>query len=159
MKTLARTLATAALSLISIVPAAQAANITLDGYGFYKLAYADSYLRGGAKQTGRYRNLGADYYRKAEIGMNYASNNSSTRSGDLSFELWALPYYGATSGPILMTSGLRSLKGGQFYRNLRSRGLAISLDEYQFPDLSIWEYTFSGWVFRDSLTFSYKDLL
>lgn len=159
MKTLARTLAAAVFSIVTAVPAAQAANITLDGYGFYKLAYGDSYLRGGAKQTGRYRNLGADYYRKAEIGMDYASNRSRTRSGDLSFELWALPYYGATSGPILMTSGLRSLGGGQFYRNLRSRGSAISLDEFRFPDLSIWEFTSAGWIFRDSLTFSRKDLL
>jgi hypothetical protein len=159
MKTLARTLVTAALSLIISVPVAHAADITLDGYGFYKLAYGDSYLRGGAKQSGRYRNLGADFYRRAQIGMDYASNNSATRSGDLSFELWALPYYGATSGPILMTSGLRSLRGGRFYRNLRSNGSAISLDEYQFPDLSIWEFTASGWIFRDSLTFSRKDLL
>jgi hypothetical protein len=157
-----KTIFSAALSLITLansIPAAQAADVTLDGYGYYKLSYYDAYLRKGAKQGGRYRNLGADYYRKAEISMDFASNRSNTRSGDLSFELWALPFYGATSGTILMTHGLKYLKPNQYIRGLRKAGSAISLAEYQFPDFSIWEYTTEGWVFRDSLTFSKKDWL
>jgi hypothetical protein len=141
------------------IPAAHAAKVTLDGYGYYSLKDVVDYYGKGVKQSGRYTNLGSDYYHKASYRMDFVTNHSSSGSGALSYELWAMPYYGATSGPILITRGLNPLAGGNYYKNASREGLAISLDAMGFPELDLWEYTRSGWKWRSALTFTHKTLL
>ena len=108
------------------------------------------------KQSGRKPYLGGGYYHKAEIAMDYITNRSTRRSGDLSFELWAMPYYGATSGVVLMTKGADALGGGGSYTNASPEGYAVLLDRRRFPELNLWEFTRRGWKFRDALSFSRK---
>ena len=73
--------ATVALTLIGFAPETHAAKLTLDGSGFYNLQRKVNYYDGGAKQSGRYRNLGGDYYHRGKIGMDWITNNSGSRSG------------------------------------------------------------------------------
>lgn len=156
------TIAAMALAGIgAVVPEAKAANLTLDGTGYFEVANRVKYYAKfkAPKQSGRYYNLGADYYHKAEIGMDYLTNNSAKKSGDLSFEFWAMPYYGATSGVILMTEGLSPIKGRRSFTNLNAAGYAIDLDRRRFPELNIWEFNGRKWNFRDALTFDYKTWL
>ncbi len=160
MKTILHKLAAISLFAASALPEVKAANVTLDGYGFYSLARRQVFHREpGLKQSGRKPYLGAGYYRKAEIGMDYITNRSSKRSGDLSFELWAMPYYGATSGVVLMTKGMKPLRGGGTYRDRSPKGFAVLLDRRRFPELSLWEFTRKGWKFRDALSFPRKTYL
>jgi hypothetical protein len=140
-------------------PESQATNVRLKGSGYYDLGSYHVFLRGGKEQSGRYRNLGRDYYHKIEYGMDYITNRSDYKSGSLSYEFWAMPYYGATSGIVLMTRGLSPLWGGERYVDLYRNGWGISLDRYRYPEQNLWEYTGSGWKFRDSLAFSRKTLL
>ena len=151
-------LAAALLTLAGITDS-RAANLTLDGSGFYKVNARESYRDRGARQTGRYRNLGEDYYHRAKIGMDWITNNSNRRSGSLSFELWAMNYYQSTGGIILMTRGLKQLRGGYYYESKVKRGHAVSLDRRRFPELSLWEFTKKGWKWRDSLVFDRKGRL
>lgn len=148
-----------ALTMIGTAPESHAAKVTLDGSGFYKLRPVVNYHDGGARQSGRYRNLGGDYYHKGKIGMDWITNNSKSRSGTLSFELWAMPYYGATSGIILMTRKLKPLYGNYYYESKVRTGFAISLDARRFPELNLWEFTRKGWKWRDALTFKRKGYL
>ncbi len=160
MKLFAKPLAAAALALALFAPAASAAKLTLDGYGYYEFQSRNHYYgHGGAEQNGRYSYLGRGYYHKTEIGMDYLTNRSRRRSGDLSIEFWAMPFYGATSGTILMTRSRDSLGGGDSLENVDPRGQAISLDKRRFPEINVWEYTRRGWKFRDALTFTRKNRL
>jgi hypothetical protein len=152
-------LAAVALILIGSAPETQAAKVTLDGSGFYNLRPQVKYFNRGVRQTGRYRNLGGDYYHRGTIGMDWITNNSKFRSGSLSFELWAMPYYGATSGIILMTKRINPLYGTYYYISKKAYGYAISLDAYRFPELNLWEFTRTGWQWRDALTFKRKGYL
>lgn len=140
-------------------PVSEAASIRLKGSGYYLLGDYYVFSHGGKQQSGRYKNLGRDYYHNIEYGMDYISNNSGYKSGSLSYEFWALPYYGATSGIVLMTRNLSPLYGGERYVNLYKSGWGISLNLYRYPEQNIWEFTRSGWKFRDSLAFSKKTLL
>ena len=117
------------------------------------------YGGGGPNQSGRYASLGSDYYHKATIGSRWITNHSNSKSGDLSFELWAMRYYGATSGIVLMTRGLNPLYGGSYYSRVERSGHAVFLDRFRFPELDLWEFTRNGWKWRDALTFTKKDLL
>jgi hypothetical protein len=137
----------------------QAANVTLDGSGYYKFTSSARYLSSGAKQYGRYSNLGADYYRTTTISMEWVTNRSSSNSGPLSFEFWGMPYYGADTGIVLMTRSADPLRAGRYYKNRRWQGSAVFLDEYRFPELNLWESTRNGWRFRDALSFRRKNLL
>lgn len=162
MKSFIRNLTTAAIALFAVsasIPESQAADVRLDGFGFYSVRNKVNFYAGGAQQSGRYRNLGSDYYHKATIEMDFVTNYSNGRSGNLSFEFWAMPFYGATSGIILMTRGLDPLPGGRSVKGLSREGLAISLGARRFPELNIWEHTRNGWKFRDSLTFTRKAYL
>jgi hypothetical protein len=58
-----------------------------------------------------------------------------------------------------MTHGLSPLRGGYSYRKLSVSGHALSLDEWRYPDINLWEYTRKGWKFKDSLTFTKKSYL
>jgi hypothetical protein len=143
------------------IPESQAANVRLKGSGYYRLGSEYVFSgRNGKQQSGRYSYLGSDYYHKIEYGIDYVTNTSSYKSGSLSYEFWALPFYGATSGIILMTRGLSPLSSGQRYVNLYKYGWGISLNLYRFPEQNIWEYIGrDAWRFRDSLAFSRKTLL
>jgi hypothetical protein len=150
----------ALFTILGTVSSALATNLTLDGSGFYELKNHYNYYSGGAHQGGRYKNFGADYYRKATIGMRWITNNSSSKnSGDMSFELWGMPYYGATKGVILMTRGLNYLPANSYYSRPERSGYAIFLNDRRFPELDLWEYTRNGWKWRDVLTFSQKTVL
>jgi hypothetical protein len=162
MKTIIKHLTTAALALClaaTTVSQAMATDVTLEGYGSYKLAKRDYYYPDSPIQRGRYEDLGSDYYRKAAIKMDYVSNASRFSSGDLSFELWAMRYYDATTGTVLMTRGLNYVKAKRSIRNARGEGYAISLKERLFPELDLYEYTNDGWINRDHLTFSKRAFL
>lgn len=162
MKSNIRHLVTAAVSLVTVItstPASRAADLTLDGSGYYNLDSSEYRSNGRYLQSGRYNSLGKTYYHSAEIGMDEINNNSSVGSGSLSFELWAMPYYGANRGPILMTYGLSPLRGGYYLSDVVAEGEAVSLDRYAFPELDLFEYTRKGWKWRDVLMFSYDDLL
>ncbi len=163
MKSIIHQFAAAAVAIISLATTSQSAkatNLTLDGSGYYDLDDTVNYYGGrGKKQSGSYKYLGRDYYHRAEIGMDLLSNNSKFRSGSLSFEFWAMDFFGADSGVVLMTNGLNSLKGRRGYEDLQTDGYAISLDEFRYPEISLWEFTRQGWKFRDALSFSSDDLL
>lgn len=137
----------------------QAARVTLDGSGYYTFNSSPRYYGMGAKQYGRYRNLGADYYRNTTISMEWITNRSKNHSGPLSFEYWGMPFYGADSGIVLMTRSANPLNAGRFYKNRSWRGWAIFLDEFRFPELNLWESTRRGWKFRDALSFRRDNLL
>lgn len=153
--------AVAIAGMTSFAPKAEAAKLLLDGYGYYKVANKVKYYPQfkAPKQSGRYINLGADYYHKTSYGMDYLTNQSRAKSGDLSFEFWAMPYYGATKGVVLMTHGLKPIKARKTFSKVSAKGWAVDLDRRRFPELSIWEYTRQGWKFRDALTFDYKTWL
>ncbi|MES2660237.1 MAG: hypothetical protein V4689_16560 [Verrucomicrobiota bacterium] len=153
------TMAAAALfAAATFAPEAQAAKITLDGYGYYALGTKVTYYNKSSApaQSGAYKSLGADYYHKITYEMDFITNRSGYGSGSLSYEFWAMPYYGSTTGIILMTRGLKPMAGGQSVKSLTKSGLGVFLDARRFPEQNIWEYTGSGWKFRDSLTFTRK---
>ena len=162
MKSITKRLTTAIFALSAVVlsiPETRAADVRLEGYGDYALKDGDAFFNRAPKQGGRYRSLGRDYYHKAEIHMDFISNLSRSGSGSLSFELWAMPYYGATSGIVLMTRGISPLRGGRSFDGVTTNGYAVSLDERKFPELNLWEYTRKGWRNRDHLTFEDDDYL
>lgn len=162
MKIIVKFLTTAAIALSAIVLSfseIRAADVRLEGYGDYILNNNESFFPRAPKQSGRYRNLGRDYYRKAEIRMEFISNLSRAGSGSLSFELWAMSYYGATSGVVLMTRGISPMRGGRSIEDASGTGYAVSIGAKRFPELSLWEYTRNGWKNRDHLTFEDKDYL
>jgi hypothetical protein len=158
MKSLIQSLTAATVAIVSVVastPTAKATNLTLDGSGFYELGDTVTYFGGkGPKQSGSYKRLGRDYYHRVTIGMDVIENRSNFRSGSLSFEFWGMDFFGATDGDILMTRGLNSLKGGRFYDGFDTTGWAVSLDDFRFPEISLWEFTRNGYKFRDALSFS-----
>ncbi len=149
----------AIFTLVATTPDSQATKVTLDGSGYYDLGREVKFYGGGVKQTGRYRNLGGDYYHKATISMQWITNRSRYVSGDLSFELWAMPFYGATKGIVLMTRSANPIKGGSYYFEKKWRGYAVFLDEYRYPELNLWEYTRKGWKWKDALSFRQNNLL
>jgi hypothetical protein len=163
MKSIIHQITAAAAVLFAVAVAApdsQAATVRLKGSGYYRLGNYDIFSHGGKEQSGRYSYLGSDYYHKTEYGMDYITNTSGYSSGSLSYEFWALPYYGATSGIILMTRSLPSLGRGERYVSVYKYGWGISLNLYRYPEQNIWEYMGGGsWKFRDSLAFSKKTLL
>ena len=162
MNTTMKNLVTAAAAIIAVgssIPEAQATKVRFKGSADYDLGSRVTYYEGGRPQSGRYTNLGADYYHTAVIAVDRIVNRGTVRSGSLSFEFWAMPFYGATSGVVLMTSGLDPLKAGFHYTDVISQGKAISLDRRRFPELELFEYTSNGWRSRDFYTFSNKDLI
>lgn len=163
MRSLIQKLTTAALVLTAAATTlteSQAAKIRLDGYGTYASRSKVNYYGNPAPaQGGRYSNLGADYYHKVSYQMDFITNRSGSTSGSLSYEFWAMPYYGADTGIVVMTRGLKSLKGNKSVSDVERTGLAVDLDRKRFPEINIWEYTRDGWKFRDALSFAYKDWL
>ncbi|MEO5917442.1 MAG: hypothetical protein ABIS50_24655 [Luteolibacter sp.] len=159
MKSIISKLTTAAVALFAVAavtPETKAANVTLDGYGYYSLGTKVTFYGTAPAQSGRYNNLGADYYHKINYSMDFITNRSSSGSGSLSWEFWAMPYYDSKSGIILMTRSLQPMPGGTSVKEVSKSGLGIYLDRRRFPEQNLWEYTSSGWKFRDYLTFPRK---
>jgi hypothetical protein len=159
MKSLVQKITTAAAATFALalsMPEAQAAKITLDGYGYYALGTKVTYYGSAPKQNGRYRTLGSDYYHKASFQIDFLTNRSNSGSGSLSYEFWAMPYYGATTGIVLMTRGVQSMAPNTSVKNFKKAGLGVFLDARKFPEMNIWEYTRKGWNFRDALSFTRK---
>jgi hypothetical protein len=145
----------AVVSMFVGISGAKAADLELGGYGTVSESPYEGYSYYGARQTGRYRNLGEGYYRRTTIRVDGIRNYSSGRSGALSFELWAMPYYGADNGFVLMTTNASSVYGLSTKWNVYRTGNKVALDDYAFPELNLWEYNRGfGWGFRDNLTFS-----
>lgn len=162
MKAITRNLTAATAALITLIGAtteSRAAKLTLDGSGYYKFGDKIRHSTEGVSQTGRYSNLTGAYYRRSTIGMDWITNHSTSRSGKLSFELWGMPYYGATKGVVLMTRSLGALSGGHYDRKVSRKGHAVFLDEYRFPEINLWEKTKNGWSFKDALSFKQNNLL
>jgi hypothetical protein len=152
--------ATALCTFTAAIPETQAAEVRLEGYGYYLRSRTERYYGGGGKkQSGRVKYLQSDYYRHTEIGVDFLTNYSPYKSGSLSFEFWAMPYYGATKGIILMTLGTSPLSADSAKKNFHADGYAVSLDAYRYPELNLWEYTRKGWKFRDALSFTKKSRL
>ncbi len=150
------TAAAAALALALSMPEANAAKITLDGYGYYALKTKVTYYGSAPKQSGRYSTLGSDYYHKLAYRMDFLTNRSNSSSGSLSYEFWAMPYYGATTGIVLLTRSVQPMRAQQSIKNASKEGLGVFLDARKFPEMNIWEYTRKGWKFRDALSFTRK---
>lgn len=162
MKSSLRKLSTAvaaSIALVTSLPETKAADVTIDGSGFYELATTIGYYPSGIRQTGRRPYLGGGEYHKGIIGSRWMSNNSNIRSGTLSFELWAMPFYGANNGIVLMTCGVPGIAPYRFYNNPRRSGFAVFLDRYRHPELNLYEYTQAGWQWRDNLTFQRRTIL
>lgn len=163
MRSLVQKFTTAAIILTAAATTlaeSQAAKIRLDGFGYYaNRGKVNFYNNGGPKQGGRYSKLGSDYYHKISYTMDFVTNHSGKKSGSLSYEFWAMPYYQASKGIVVMTRGLEPMKGYQSIDDLKRTGLAVDLDSKRFPEINIWEYTRDGWMFRDALSFTYKDWL
>jgi len=155
IKNLAAAAAIVAGAIIS-APGATAADIVFEGRGAYHFGGAVNYYKNGIEQGGRYKNLGADDYRKCTINVDHVTNRSKSATGTLSLEFWAMPYKGATAGIILMTKGLEPLPKLKSYNQISGYGYAIYLDRRKFPEFNIWERTRSGWKFRDALKFTAK---
>ena len=133
-----------------------AADLALEGVGSYVLGNTYRYYSKGKKQSGRYRNLGSDYYQSARIRMDRVTNFSGYRSGAMSFELWATDYYDATSGIVVMTSGLNRLNKYRYYRKVNRSGFGLYLDDFYYPQHNLFEYV-GSWEWRDVLVFQYDD--
>lgn len=163
MRSLFQKFTTAAIILTAAVTTlseSQAAKIRLDGYGSYaNRSKVNYYNKGGPKQAGRYSKLGSDYYHKISYKMDFVTNRSNKKSGSLSYEFWAMKYYQATTGIVVMTRNVDPMKGQKSIKNLKRTGLAVYIDRKRFPEMNIWEYTKKGWKFRDALSFAYKDWL
>lgn len=157
MRSLVKKLTTSAVALCAIavsVPEIQAAKVTLDGYGYYALRKKVTYYQSPPAQSGRYKSLGSDYYHKLSYQMDFITNRSNSGSGSLSYEFWAMPYLGATSGIIIMTRKLKPFEPHASFKNIEKEGLGIYIDRRRFPEMNLWEYTRKGWKFRDALSFT-----
>jgi hypothetical protein len=151
--------AAAAITLLSSVMPAKAARIRLEGSGFYDVSTQVRFFPGGRQQGGRYSNLGSDFYRRTTIGMEWIVNRSNFKSGNLSFEFWGMPFFGADQGVVLMTRGLRPMTARRMFRGLQQTGWGIFLDEVRFPEINVSERVRRGWAFRDALSFRRRNLL
>lgn len=155
-------LAALAVPLISFGSAERsaAADVTIDGSGFYNARKKVTFRGNGARQAGRYGNFGPDFYRHNRYGVQWLTNRSFQRSGRLSLEFWGMPFYGATEGVVLMTRQVPRIGPGRTQRNVRRQGAALFLDEVRFPEISVWEFrSRGGWVFRDALSFRRSTVL
>ena len=144
----------AMVSMFGGLSGAKAADLSLRGFGSVNESRYEGYSYYGATQSGRYRNLGEGYYRRTRISVDGIRNYSYGRSGSLSLELWAMPFYGASSGNVLMTNHAGSVYGRATKWGVARTGNKVSLDEIAFPELNLWEYTRYGWSFRDNILFS-----
>jgi hypothetical protein len=133
---------------------AKAADLELRGYASVNESRFESYSGFGAVQNGRYSNLGAGYYRRTTVGVDGIRNYSSFNSGSISMELWAMPYYGATSGTVLMTTNAGTVFRRSTKLNVYRTGNKMAYDGFAFPEVNIWEFTRSGWGFRDNIAFT-----
>ncbi len=159
MKSLISKLVAPTISLfaaVAMVQESRATNVTLDGFGSYALGTKVTFYGSAPAQSGRYKSLGTDYYHKVSYTMDYITNRSNSKSGSLSYEFWALPFYGSTSGIILMTRSLKPMAGGLSVKYLTKTGLGVFLDVRRFPEMNLWEYTSKGWKFRNALSFPRK---
>ena len=133
-------------------PAARSSNVTIDGSGFTDLNSSVRYFGGEVKQSGRFTSLGINHYRKAEFGVKWISNRSPHRTGNLGIELWAMPYYGADQGVVLMSRAVEPLAGAAYYFREEWKGFAILLRQKRFPEINLWEHTRKGWKWPDKLS-------
>ena len=151
MKSLASKFIAAAISLVTLSVSTNTAQAAaqIDGFCGFLLATGKTYKSHGAAQTGRYMNLGSGYYRSGSIlGCEKIFNNGFFKTGAMSLELWAMPYYGATSGKVSMSLGTPSLAPLKSRTVYTTNGNAKSFNSYSFGSVQLFEYTSTGWKFR-----------
>lgn len=156
MKSTISKIATALIAFAAIFPTAQAAKVTLDGYGFYSLGTKVTFKGSPPKQGGRYNNLGSDYYHNITYEMDFITNRSNKGSGSLSWEVWAKNYYNSDSGIILITRGIGPMSPTSSIKSANKSGAGIFLDARRFPEMNLLEFTNDGWKNKDFLTFPNK---
>lgn len=145
------------LMILLGAPLARAAKLKIDG-GFVTLGL--NKVARLSQESGRYPDLGRNYYRTATIGCKAISNTSKTgRSGQLSFEYWALPYLGADTGKPLMSVLLPSLKSGKKVSNLSKLNFAGYYNAYGYIQLRLYEMSGGTWVLRASKNIGNRQLL
>jgi hypothetical protein len=129
-------------------PFAMAAKFKIDG-GFVTLG-EDKVIR-LSQASGRYSNLGKNYYRTATIGCTAVRNiSASGRSGQLSLEYWALPFFTSKTGTPLMSALLPSIKGGKKLSNVSKVGPAAYYNADGYIQLRLYEFSAGKWVLRAS---------
>ena len=142
----------AAISMVVIIassaPLATAAKLKIDS-GFVTLG-VDKAIR-LSQESGRYPNLGRNYYRTSTIGCKAIRNTSAKgRSGPLSLEYWGLASYTATTGRPLMSVLLPSIKSGKRLNNVSEVGTAAYYNADGYIQLRLYEYSAGVWVLRAS---------
>lgn len=129
-------------------PLAIAAKFKLDG-GFVTLG-EDKVIR-LTQASGRYPNLGRNYYRTATIGCTAVRNTSATgRSGQLSLEYWALPFFTSKTGTPLMSALLPPINGGKRLNNVSKVGPAAYYNADGYVQMRLYEFSAGKWVLRAS---------
>ena len=137
-----------------------AATLDISGTSRYYQSGYSYYYPGGAWQSGRASNLGGGTYREGNIRVSRIDNlTSGGRSGTLSLEFWAMPYYGAQSGYIKMTRRMNPLYGGYYYYSIYRSGWMRMANQWRWPEFNLYEYTTSGWRWRDDVLFSSRGYL
>jgi hypothetical protein len=115
----------------------------------------------GAKQTGRFRNFGTGYYDTGYVSVSTIVNRSAVRTGSLSLELWATPYYGAAYGFVNFSRALNPLSARHYYPTVFRSGLfriyGANITAY-YPRLNLYELS-NGWKLRAFLLSPSQGLL
>ena len=152
----------AAICLASLIitleaPSAKAAKLKIDG-GFVTLG-TDRVIR-LSQESGRYPNLGRNYYRTATIGCTSIRNTSTKGSSkQLSLEYWALPFYGAETGTPLMSVLLPAIKSGKKVSNVKKQGMAAYYNAEGYIQLRLYENSGGTWLLRASRSMSIREPL
>ncbi len=136
----------ALLGIAWSAPSATAAKFQIDG-GFVTLG-SDKVIK-LSQESGRYPDLGRNYYRTTTIGCKAIRNVSKKgTSGQLSLEYWASPLYGSEMGTPLMSLLLPSIKSGKRQSNVSKEAPARYYNDEGYVQLRLYEYTAGQWVLR-----------
>ncbi len=127
-------------------PLAQAAKFKIDG-GFVTLG-TDKVIK-LSQASGRYPDLGKNYYRTATIGCKSITNTSKKgTSGQLSLEYWASPVYNSATGTPLMSVVLSPIKSGKKLSNVSKEDSARYYNNEGYVQLRLYEFSAGQWVLR-----------
>ncbi len=138
-------------------PLALAAKFKIDG-GFVTLR-SDRAIK-LSQESGRYPNLGRNYYRTASIGCKSVINTSKKGiSGQLSLEYWAMPYIDSTTGTPLMSVLLPPVKAGKRINDISKDAQAGYYNANGYIQLRLYEYSGGVWLLRSSKSVGSRQLL
>jgi hypothetical protein len=156
-KTKAVALGLAALAFSLTAPVASAAKVKING-GYVTLGN-DKVLRLG-QSSGRYTDLGRNYYRTTGIGCTSIQNTSKKGvSGVLSLEYWALPFIDSTEGKPLMSVLLPRVEANKQIKAVKKSGPAAYYNAYGYIQLRLYELSGGIWKLRYSKNIGSRQLL